>query len=166
MPFRCFAYGSNMFTAKMRVPGPSATFVTTGRVAGYLFRFNKQSDDGSGKGNLVSTGSQADVVWGVVFEIADAERERLDQSEGGYVPITMGIDTSNGPLSVVTYIAKPNRVKNALSPYTWYKEFVVRGAEDHELPPAYIAQIVAVPSVADPDAAREKKQRALLNSRG
>jgi hypothetical protein len=40
-----------------------------------LFRFNKRSDDGSGKGNLVATGSQADLVWGVVFEIVDAERE-------------------------------------------------------------------------------------------
>jgi hypothetical protein len=90
----------------------------------------------------------------------------LDQSEGGYDPITIDIVTSNGPLSVVTYLAKPNRVDNALRPYTWYKAFVVRGAEDHELPPAYIAQIVAVPSVADPNAAREKRQRALLSSRG
>jgi gamma-glutamylcyclotransferase len=153
-----------MFTAKIQVPAPSATFVTTGRATGYSFRFNKESNDGSGKGNLVTTGSPTDVVWGVVFEIADAERGRLDDSERGYDPITIEIVTANGLLSVLTYVAKPNRVNNALSPYTWYRDFAVRGAEDRGLPPAYIAQIAAVPAVADPDAAREARQRALLNA--
>jgi len=164
MPFRCFAYGPNMFTIKMQVPAPSAMFVTTGRVPGYLFRFNKESNDGSGKGNLVATGNPADVVWGVVFEIADDERKRLDDSEGGYAPITIDIVTANGPISVLTYIAKPNRVDNAIRPYAWYKEFVVRGAGDHGLPAPYIAQIAAIPAVADPDAARETIQRALLDA--
>ena len=164
MPFRCFAYGSNMFTIKMQVPAPSATFVTTGWVPGCLFRFNKESTDGSGKGNLVATGDPADVVWGVVFEIADGERKRLDDSEGGYDPITIDVVTANGPISVLTYIAKPNRVNNTIRPYAWYKEFAVRGAEDHGLPPAYIAQIAAISAVADPDTAREIKQRALLDA--
>jgi gamma-glutamylcyclotransferase len=166
MPFRCFAYGSNMFTTKMQVPAPSATFVTTGRIAGYLFRFNKESNDGSGKGNIVATGSTTDVVWGVVFKVADGERNRLDRSEGGYDPTTIEIVTPIGPLAVVTYIAKPNRVNNALRPYAWYKDFAVRGAEDHGLPPEYIAEIVAIPTMADPDAARETGQRALLNAGG
>ena len=89
---------------------------------------------------------------------------RRDGSEGGYDPVTIEIVTANGPLSVLTYIAKPNRVNNALSPYTWYKDFAVRGAEDHGLPPLYIARIAAVPTVANPDTAREKRQRALLNA--
>jgi hypothetical protein len=153
-----------MFAVKVQVPAPSATFVTTGWIPGYVLRLNKESNDGSGKGNLVATGNPADVVWGVVFEIADGERKRLDDSEGGYDPIAIDIVTANGPISVLTYIAKPTRVNNAIRPYAWYKEFAVRGAEDHGLPPAYIAQIAAIPAVADPDAARETEQRALLNA--
>ena len=79
MSFQCFAYGSNMFTRKMRIPAPSARFIATGRIAGYVLRFNKKSDDGSGKGNIVETGNPTDEVWGVVFEISDAERAALDR---------------------------------------------------------------------------------------
>jgi hypothetical protein len=151
-----------MFTRKMRIPAPSATFVAIGRIPGYVFRFNKKSDDDSGKGNIVQTGSPADEVWGVVFEVSDAERTALDRSEGGYVPTDIDVLTETGTFHCVTYIARPDRVDDSLKPYAWYKAFVVRGAEEHGLPPASLAQLAALEAVADLDPARDAKQRALL----
>ena len=63
---------------------------------------------------------------------------------------------------MLTYIARTDRVDNSLQPYTWYKEFVVRGAQQHGLPPEYINQLKTVEAIADPDEARERKNRALL----
>lgn len=164
MPFNCFAYGSNMFTAKMRRAAPSAEMRAIGHLRGYVLRFNKHSqDDGSGKGNIASTGNPEDVVWGVIFEIDDQDRSALDRSEGGYNRITTEVLTADGQLSVVTYVARPDRMDNSLRPYTWYKEFVVRGAEQHGLPDGYIAQLTAIDAAADPDAARDGHNRCILD---
>jgi len=51
---------------------------------------------------------------------------------------------------------------DSLRPYTWYKEFVVRGAEQHGLPDGYIEQLKAIDAVADPDAARDRHNRCVL----
>ena len=164
MPFRCFAYGSNMFTRKMRVPAPSATFVAIGRIPGYVLRINKKSDDGSGKGNIVRTGNAADEVWGVIFEISDVERSTLDESEGGYAPTGVEVLTETRTIPSVTYIAKSGRIDDSRKAYAWYKEFVVRGAQEHGLPSDYVARLAAVEVVSDPDPARDAKRRELLGS--
>ena len=160
--FAVFAYGSNMFTRKMKDPAPSARAREIARLPGYRLRFNKVSDDGSGKGNIVATGNAGDETWGVIFEIADEHRAALDKSEGGYMSVPIDVLTEEGSRSVLTYIARPDRVDNSLRPYTWYKEFVVRGAEQHGLPPEYINKLKIVEAIADPDEARERKNRALL----
>jgi hypothetical protein len=53
-------------------------------------------------------------------------------------------------------------VDDTLRPYTWYKEFVVRGAEENGLPGAYVAELAALEAVDDPDPARDAKKRTLL----
>ena len=165
MPFTCFAYGSNMFLLKMKKPAPSAQFKIVGRLPGYVLRFNKESkDDGSGKGNIVATGNTTDEVWGVIYEIADRDRKPLDHSEGGYDAIMVEILTATGRLSVLTYVAKPNRVSDSLKPYTWYKEFIVRGAKEHGLPAAYIQALETIEAMKDPDQPREQKNLDLLGA--
>jgi gamma-glutamylcyclotransferase len=163
MSFHCFAYGSNMFTRKMRVPAASAKAVAIGHLPGHRLVFNKVSrDDGSGKGNIVATGDTADKVWGVVFEIADSDRAKLDGSEGGYERVEVEIRSAAGAQRVVTYIAKAGRTDDTLQPYTWYKEFVFRGAAEHGLPADYVRALDAVPAIDDPDPARERRNRDVL----
>ncbi len=148
MPFNYFAYGSNMFTPKMRDTAQSAEFKTLARLPGHILRFNKhRHTDGSGKGNIVATGNAQDEVWGVIFEIADADRKPLDDSEGGYDPVTIDVVTAAGWRPVLTYVAKPHRMNDGLKPYTWYKEFIVRSAKEHGLPAAYIQLLEAVDAI-------------------
>jgi hypothetical protein len=49
-----------------------------------------------------------------------------------------------------------------MKPYHWYKEFVVRGAEEHGLPAGYIVGIRAVESQEDRYEGRRNKNQALL----
>ena len=49
-----------------------------------------------------------------------------------------------------------------LRPYHWYKEFVVRGAEEHNLPADYIQRIRDVQSQPDPDKKRREENEAIL----
>ena len=166
MAFRCFAYGSNMLTAKMRRAAPSAKSVAVGQIQGHVLRFNKVSQaDGSGKGNIIATGNADDTVWGVIFKIGDQDRAELDRSEGGYAPTEIRVTAAGERVCLLTYVAKPDRIDDSLRPYTWYKEFVVSGAREHGLPSDYIAQLAAVEAVADPDLSRDTNERALLPDR-
>jgi gamma-glutamylcyclotransferase len=53
-------------------------------------------------------------------------------------------------------------LKPRMKPYHWYKEFVVRGAEEHGLPAGYIVGIRAVESQEDRYEGRRNKNQALL----
>jgi soluble lytic murein transglycosylase-like protein len=74
------------------------------------------------------------------------------------------VQTADGELAVMTYVAKPANIDHALKPYGWYKAFVVAGAMKHGLPPDYVERIRAVESVADPDRDRAARNRSLIPS--
>src|SRR2546422_684768 len=163
MSFNYFAYGSNMFTPKMKIAALSAEFRMIGLLPSYVLRFNKHSsEDGSGKGNIIASGNAGDEVWGVVFEIDQTHRPGLDASEGGYIPLSVEVLVVDKLLPVHTYIAKPGRTDNSLKPYTWYKELVTRGARQHELPETYVQGLDAVEAIDDPNEERVRRNLALL----
>jgi hypothetical protein len=48
-----------------------------------------------------------------------------------------------------------------IPPYSWYKDFVLAGAAEHQLPPEYVeSRIRAVHAIGDPDPQREQVRRA------
>ena len=51
----------------------------------------------------------------------------------------INVVTTTGTKRAVVYIA--TNKDPVLPPYHWYKEFVVRGAEDHGLPDDYVERI-------------------------
>jgi len=77
-----FAYGSNMWTPRMTDRCPSAKAVGTAVLCGWRTAYDKPSRDGSAKLNLRPdpTGS----VSGVVYEVEERDRPRLDAAEPGY----------------------------------------------------------------------------------
>ena len=137
---------------------PSAVVKCIGFVSGYVLKFNKISVDGSGKGNIESTGDENDVVYGVVYELDPSEKHLLDKAEGlgkGYDEGTVKVSTEFGEISAITYIA--TNKDDSLKLYHWYKAIVVSGAIENNLPPEYLAGIEAVESVEDPDRRRREK---------
>jgi gamma-glutamylcyclotransferase len=92
------------------------------------------------------------------------DKLKLDEKEGlgrGYGERVVKVVTSTGSGTAVIYYA--TSIDPGLRPYDWYRDLVVAGAREHVLPEEYVRALEAVPSVTDPDSARAKKKRKLLN---
>ncbi len=149
-------------TAKNR--SPSAVRFNIGFVNGRALRFHKRSDDGSGKCDVYETGIAGDVVWGVVFEVPDAEMNQLRTAEGsghGYHESPVRVEYPDHSTDDVTaFVADADAINVSLQPYVWYLDLVLAGAEEHELPEKYVRVLRAVHAVPDPKPHRRTKIEA------
>ena len=162
-----FAYGSNMFQQRLKKRVPSANFISIAVLSGYTLKFHKQSQDNSGKCNILETNNPKDTVYGVIFEFDSLERGNLDESEGlgrGYHEECVELLSNGDNIKAVTFIADANFIDDSLTPYTWYKDFVVEGAKQNLLPLEYIAFLESFTAQSDPDKAREARNRKILKS--
>ena len=69
------------------------------------------------------------------------------------------ITKSGQALSGFTYYALI--IDETMIPYHWYKEHVLRGAMEHELPEEYVESIRQTPSKMDPDYIRRERELAI-----
>lgn len=160
----CFAYGSNLSRARLTARIPDARFVAVATLAGHRLSFHKVSrHDGSAKCDACYTGLPEDQVIGVVYDLPESGKQRLDQIEGlgaGYDEKSTAVVTSAGEvLQARLYVATdidPDR-----RPFDWYKHHVLAGARENRLPEDYIAGIEAVVADRDPDADRRERELAI-----
>ena len=71
-----------MFSALLKDRVPSAEKYTVAALKGHVLKFHKISKDGSGKCDAFETKSPEDIVYGVLFEISENEKQDLDSKEG------------------------------------------------------------------------------------
>jgi cation transport regulator ChaC len=121
--FRYFAYGSNMWTPRLTDRCPSARPVGTAVLHGWCTAYDKSSRDGSAKLNLRPDPTSS--VTGVVYELDERDRPRLDAAE----PFYEGVETPVGWTYV--YRGEPTRSR----PHDWYVALVDAGARAHGLEP-------------------------------
>ncbi len=163
-----FSYGSNMFTPRLLKRVPSAQVISVAQLNSHRLKFHKISKkDGSAKCDIEKTNNPDDVVYGVVFRMLASEKPELDKAEGlgqGYNEKPVSIVGLNGEsFNAVTYYA--TNIDSSLKPYDWYKEHVLRGANEHKLPPDYIKSFIeAIESIADLDTEREKMEQSIYHS--
>lgn len=142
-----FAYGSNMKAERMSKRISSAKVIGRARIIDKRVSFNKKSDDGSGKANLVDAPSN--VVWGVVFQLEESEIPKLDNTEKGYVKHNVSVVGDDRTLiQAFTYVA--SKTDDELMPYDWYVMLIIQGAEENHLPKDYIEALKKVASKPDP----------------
>lgn len=158
-----FAYGSNLCTGKLRRITPSATKIAVAKLEAYRLCFHKKSTDASAKADAFYTGGWNDCVWGVVFELKEAEKSKLDDEEKGYnESILTVVDVNGVGYPVHVYLAEAKEIDSSLRPYSWYHRFVIEGARQHGLPRDYIqGYIETVISIEDPKPERDAKKRAI-----
>ncbi|MBI5769670.1 MAG: gamma-glutamylcyclotransferase [Verrucomicrobia bacterium] len=160
-----FAYGSNMLRERLLKRVPGATVIGLASVRGRILRFQKKSSDGSAKCDLATTQCYDDQAWGVLFEIPDAQIAVLDDAEGlgkGYAREPIQVRREDGQVVESTaYLATPDAVVPNLQPYEWYRNLVVTGARQNNLPAAYIAALEATPAIPDPLPRRKTRLEAL-----
>ena len=112
----------------------------------HALRWHKVGRDGSGKCDIEPAQAPS-VVWGVLFDVARAEKPALDAAEGlgiGYFETEVRIVTGDGECHALTYHANPERTDPALRPRGWYKAHVLRGAREHGLPTDYVSELEQV----------------------
>jgi len=141
-----FAYGSNMSSERLRSRSTSVKVIGRAFLNDWKIVFNKRSRDGSGKANLVE--SPGNVTWGVLYEICNSDLDTLDRVEGGYQRITVKVQQPCGKMvEAVTY--RSENLTNDPLPYKWYKELLLSGAREHNLPQDYIAYLEGFPVKSD-----------------
>ena len=161
-----FAYGSNMLEQRLKERVGSALPFSNAWIRGYEVRFRKISIDGSGKADLVETGDLEDIVHGVVYQFDPADWHALDKHEGatgtnpGYDRVPIQVHTDSGSRDVTTYLARRGRIDESLKPYTWYRDLILCGAEQHGLPEDYRQKIENTMDIPDPDENRKEKREA------
>ena len=161
-----FAYGSNMLEQRLKERVGSALPFSNAWIRGYEVRFRKISIDDSGKADLVQTGNPEHIVHGVVYQFDPADWPALDKHEGatgnnpGYDRVPIQVHTDSGSRDVTTYLARKERIDESLKPYTWYRDLILCGAEQHGLPEDYRRKIENIVDIPDPEENRKKKREA------
>jgi len=156
-----FAYGSNMATRRLQRRVPSARPVDTAALAGHRLAWHKQSRDGSGKCDIPEAGAH-DTVYGVLFAFEPAHKPRLDRAEGlgwSYEQkhVAVWLLGRQAWVEALTYYAI--RIDPGYVPYDWYRDHVLIGAREHDLPEHYVRRIERVPTLADADERRAHAER-------
>jgi gamma-glutamylcyclotransferase (GGCT)/AIG2-like uncharacterized protein YtfP len=142
-----FAYGSNMTAARMASRVPSARALGAAEVQGFRFALDKRGRDGSAKANLVREPGAR--VWGVVYEIEARAWPDLDACEPGYARIRTSAQLRAGESCEVHVYVSELRIQGARA-WQWYKELIVAGAREHDLPEAWTAALSRLPARPGP----------------
>ena len=172
-----------MSIRRLRQRVASATVVGVATLLNHELKFHKVGRDGSAKCDIVETAAESSVVNGIVFDIDDAEKPELDRIEGlgcGYeeksVRVIMNTEfnrrvggyyesnceentTKETACRVTTYYA--THINSSIKPFHWYKEHVLTGCIENNLPEYYIQTISSVESVVDPDLERHTRELAI-----
>lgn len=123
---------------------PSSRFVCVARLPGYRFAIARHSQlRKCGTANIVL--EEACELWGIVYDINDADLQTLDEFEDGYRREKVRVYAMNDgdqPIEVVVYIA-PREDQPPL-PNREYKRLILEGAQYWKLPAAYAAMLESI----------------------
>ena len=144
-----FAYGSNMNWPQMQRRCPSVRFVCVGRLINYQFGITRHSRlRDCGTANVFPAAGKE--VWGIVYDITDADLLILDKFEDGYRREKLSIEpieNSTAVLDALVYIAAVE--KNVPPANVEYRRLIVEGARHWKLPRSYVAVLEAIEANAE-----------------
>lgn len=118
-----FAYGSNMNPQRMKDRRIRFTSRIPASLPGYSLRFNKVASRNSQEGFANIVPAVNDVVEGVLYDIYDADLQKLDEYEGypeHYDRQKLTVLTAAGEEEAIAYIACPDKIREGLKPTRKY----------------------------------------------
>lgn len=143
-----FAYGSNMSDEQIRERCPSHRFVCVAQLRDYRLAFTRRSEKrGCGVADVVA--AQDESVWGVVFEMTEADLAALDRNEGvhlkppAYVRKSVQVISGDQSVDAITYEVFAKSASQH-APNAHYLGLITAGARKWGLPEDYqeaLAQI-------------------------
>jgi gamma-glutamylcyclotransferase (GGCT)/AIG2-like uncharacterized protein YtfP len=139
-----FAYGSNMYWPQMQRRCPSSRFVCAARLNNYQFGITRHSRlRACGTANVFPVHGQA--VWGVVYDVSDADLRVMDSFEDGYRREILPVDPNDNEaklLDALVYVAEVE--SNVPLPNAEYKRLILAGAKHWRLPTAYLKMLETI----------------------
>lgn len=149
-----FSYSANISVAWFQTRVESAEPLDIYELHGYCLKFNKIGNDDSSKANAVYTGNPDDSIWGVVYEIAEEDLHKLEQSyynstTQGYVRKDIMVEVEYEPCAALMYVAQDDFIDNNLKPYSWYVFHLLHGAMSAGFPMEYVGMLQNVDAITD-----------------
>jgi gamma-glutamylcyclotransferase (GGCT)/AIG2-like uncharacterized protein YtfP len=147
-----FAYGSNMDWTQMRSRCPSARFIATAVLRDHRLAFTRRSLKRD-CGVADAVWEKGKIIWGILFEIDDAELDGLDESEGYRVGrVTNSYRREQRRVLVNGDSKQPTEAQlyfavsqvNPPRPSAAYKNLILSGAREWHLPAEYIGALEAI----------------------
>lgn len=133
-----FAYGSNLNQAQMKTRCPASRFLGIAFLGGYRFVYDGFSVSWDGAvGNIVL--SEADGVWGALYDLTERDRLALDAFEGyprSYERREVDVKDREGRLHRAVTYARTGRAIG--KPHPDYEKIVLDGAKECALPEDYV----------------------------
>ncbi len=145
-----FAYGSNMNWTQMRSRCPDARQKCVAKLPEHQLAFTRTSERWQGGGVADVVPDSGKVVWGVVYEISQADLDSLDAIEGYRGPgaandytrekvTVLDRGRASKPLDVWIYKAVPQG--RHFAPSAAYRDTILAGARHWKLPELYIEDL-------------------------
>ena len=159
-----FAFGSNLNHFRLHQRIGDFEILGIACLTQHQLVFHKQGADQSGKCTVVPHFSHD--VWGVIYEINNQQKQKLDFFEGvghGYSAVYYDIEYRGDTINALLYQAQLDAMDDGLLPFDWYKAYVLSGAKNHQLPDAHIKHIELTPCIIDPDQQRSAKNSKIRN---
>jgi gamma-glutamylcyclotransferase len=161
-----FAYGSNMQTATFRGRrGIEPRRALAARASGWKLVLDKPPLLSTGHSFANVVREDGATVYGVAYEICQADMAHVDLSEGvgfgNYERVPMEIEALASTTMLPACTLTSDKRIDGLSPSDRYMGLLIDGAVEHGLPGEWIATLRAIPAV--PESEEAKAVRALLD---
>jgi gamma-glutamylcyclotransferase len=136
-----FAYASNMNGEQFRTRAGEVAEEKNGKLENYEIVFNRRARGGSATANIRQAPGKA--VYGVLYRIAETAFRTLDRFQGApehYRRIEVSVtDSAGNRVPAQVFIA--TKVDKGLRPAPHYLQAILQGAEEHQLPADYVAEL-------------------------
>ena len=139
-----FAYGSNMNWSQMQHRCPSAKFVCVACLPDYQFGITRHSRlRDCGTANVFPSAGAA--VWGIVYDVSDADLRVMDGFEDGYRREFLSVSPANNADLLITALVYVAEIEtNVPPPNAAYKRVMVEGAKHWALPLSYLSMLETI----------------------
>lgn len=126
-----------MSSKRLKERIPAAEPVATGRLNNYSFTCNKIGGNRVCYANIEY--DENSHLYGVIYKLEPEDLNTLDSYEGNYQREEVTIELNTETVKAITYIS--NYTAEDLQVEDWYKDHIITGAREHQLPEEYIHSI-------------------------
>lgn len=142
-----FLYGPDTFRKRTFERIGACTVLGSARLDGYALNFNKPNMKNEKEGFANLTPEPGETIYGVVFELDEAQTEMLAGYFGGYQSEVVKVQVRKLDQEVEATIYIARRSGRGLKPSQAVLDDAIRGAEENGLPKDFLEKLQALVAI-------------------